>query len=167
LTAEEFGARYGTAPADIDAVTEWLQSHGLQVNFVYPSRMAIDFSGNAVQIQEAFHTAIHRFDVEGAVHIANLSDPEIPEALAPVVAGVVSLHDFRPQRMARPRRQSNGAQYTFREGGQTVQALVPEDLATIYNFRRLWWWRTRTSIARRIGVRSDPRSDFHNTQTVR
>src|SRR6185312_7848551 len=113
LTAEDFGARFGTGQSDIDAVTDWLESHGLRVNFVYPSRMTIDFSGNAAQIQEAFHTAIHRYDVSGTVHIANATDPQIPETLAPVVAGVVSMHDFRPHHMARARRRSPRAEYTF------------------------------------------------------
>jgi len=136
LTAEEFGARFGTAQADVDAVTEWLESHGLRVNFVYPGRMAIDFSGNAAQIQEAFHTAIHRYDVSGSVHIANVSDPQIPEVLAPLVAGVVSMHDFRPHHMAR--RRSAEAEYTFSQSRQQVHALVPADLATIYNFNPLF-----------------------------
>ncbi|HVY94404.1 MAG TPA: S53 family peptidase [Bryobacteraceae bacterium] len=137
LTADEFGARFGSAQSDIDTVTAWLGSHGLQVNFVYPSRMVIDFSGNAAQIQETFHTAIHRYDVGGVAHIANASDPEIPEALAPVVAGVVSLHDFRPHHMAR-RRSKPAADYTITQGRQTYHAIVPADLATIYNFNPLF-----------------------------
>jgi subtilase family serine protease len=138
LTAEEFGARFGAAPSDIEAVREWLESRGLRVNFVYPSRMIIDFSGNTAQIQDAFHTGVHRFNVSGSVHIANVSDPQIPEALAPVVAGVVSMHDFRPHHMARARRRSSGAEYTIAEGGQIAHAFVPADLATIYNFNSLF-----------------------------
>ncbi|HEY4087052.1 MAG TPA: S53 family peptidase, partial [Bryobacteraceae bacterium] len=138
LTAEEFGARFGTAQSDLDAVTAWLGSHGLRVNFVYPGRMTIDLSGNAAQIQDAFHTTIHRYNVSGSVHIANVSDPQIPEALAPVVAGVVSMHDFRPHHMARARRRGAGAEYTFTESRQQVHALVPADLATIYDFNPLF-----------------------------
>ncbi|HVW11041.1 MAG TPA: S53 family peptidase [Bryobacteraceae bacterium] len=137
LTAEEFGARFGTAQSDMDTVTAWLGSHGLQVNFVYPSQMVIDFSGNAGEIQETFHTSIHRYDVGGVSHIANAGDPEIPEALAPVVAGIVSLHDFRPHHMARPHRKPD-ADYSFTQNGQAVQALVPADLATIYDFNPLF-----------------------------
>jgi subtilase family serine protease len=138
LTAEEFGARFGTAQSDIDAVTDWLESHGLRVNFVYPSRMTIDFSGNVAQIEKAFYTGVHRYDVSGRLHIANVSDPQIPEALAPVVAGVVSMHDFRPHHMARARRRSPGAEYTISEPGQVAHALAPADLATIYNFNPLF-----------------------------
>ena len=66
--------------------------------------MVIDFSGTAGQVREAFHTEIHHLDVNGIKHIANMSDPRIPAALAPAVVGIVSLHDFRPHPMrnARP-----------------------------------------------------------------
>ena len=64
-------------------------------------------------------------------HIANVSDPQIPEALAPAVAGIVSMHDFRPHKMSRPK-------YTFTYQRQTYQAVVPADLATIYDFNPLF-----------------------------
>jgi len=32
-----------------------------------------------------------------------MSDPQIPEALAPAVVGITSLHDFRPHTMAKNR----------------------------------------------------------------
>jgi subtilase family serine protease len=66
-------------------------------------------------------------------HIANMSDPEIPAALAPAVVGVVSLHDFTP----RPMHKLRG-DYTFTSGTTTYQAVVPADLATIYNFNPLF-----------------------------
>ncbi len=63
--------------------------------------------------------------------MANFSDPMIPQALAPAVAGIVSLHDFRPLKMSRPK-------YTFTYQQQTYQAVVPDDLATIYDFNPLF-----------------------------
>ena len=65
--------------------------------------MVIDFSGTAGEIAEAFHTEIHYLDVDGEQHFANMSDPQIPAALAPAVVGVVSLHDFKPHPMYEPR----------------------------------------------------------------
>jgi subtilase family serine protease len=126
LTAEEFGSRFGAAPADIQTVETWLAGHGFTVNVVYANRVLVDFSGTAGQIREAFSTQIHRYAANGAVHIANATDPQIPEALAPVVAGIVSLHDFRPRPMMKPR-----AKYTTSGG---FYAVTPADLATIYNF---------------------------------
>ena len=37
--------------------------------------------------------------MNGEKHIANMSDPRIPAALAPAMVGIVSLHDFSPQPM--------------------------------------------------------------------
>src|SRR4029077_20391364 len=99
LTAQEFGDRFGAAKPDLAAVTGWLESHGFRVNVVYPSGMLIDFSGTAGQVRKAFQTEIHHVEVKGEKHVWNLTDPRIPAALAPVVAGVVSLHDFRPHAM--------------------------------------------------------------------
>lgn len=131
LTASEFGKNFGLAEADIQTITSWLQSHGFTVNTVYPNGMVIDFSGSAGQVRRAFHTSIHHLDVNGVRHVANVSDPQIPAALAPAVAGVVSMHDFQPHPMKR-------AKYTFNQGGYTNQAVVPEDLATIYNLNPLF-----------------------------
>jgi subtilase family serine protease len=133
LTASQFGQTYGPAQADIQTITRWLQSHGFTVNAVYPSGMTIDFSGTARNVREAFHTEIHYLDVNGERHIANMSDPEIPVALAPATAGVVSLNDFRPRPMNRPH-----ANYTIGSGSSASQALAPADLATIYNLNPLF-----------------------------
>lgn len=124
LTAARFGQLYGPSSQDIQAVSEWLRSTGFKVNTVYPSGMVIDFSGTAGQVSAAFRTEIHRLSVKGQDHIANMSDPQIPESLAPVVVGIVSLHDFRPPSM----KMNRIAHLTFES-----QALVPADLATIYD----------------------------------
>jgi hypothetical protein len=89
LTADQFGQLYGPAPQDIETVSGWLRSSGFSVNTVYPSGMSIDFSGTAGQVLAAFRTEIHRLSVDGTDHIANMNDPQIPEALAPVIAGIV------------------------------------------------------------------------------
>jgi subtilase family serine protease len=133
LTPQEFGAEFGPAAADVQAVAGWLQGHGFAVNGVQAGRMMVDFSGNAGQIRAAFHTEMHRLDVKGVTHIANMSDPRIPAALAGVVAGVVSLHDFRPHTYVKPR-----SNYTFSSGGSTYEAVVPGDLAKIYNLNPLF-----------------------------
>jgi subtilase family serine protease len=133
VSAAQFGQRFGLASSDIDAATNWLESQGFQVNRVYPSGTTVDFSGTAGQINQAFHTEIHNLEVNGEMHIANMSDPEIPAALAPAVAGITSLHDFMPRPMNKAR-----ASYTFTLEGSTYEAVVPSDLATIYNLNPLF-----------------------------
>src|SRR5580692_1299573 len=120
LTAEEIGVDFGPAQEDIDAVTGWLRSQGFQVNSVNPTGMTIDFSGTAAQVRTGFHTEIHRLNVNGAEHVSNMSDPMIPDALAPVVVGVVSMHDFTPHALNKPHHN-----YTFTSGSSTYQAVAP------------------------------------------
>lgn len=131
ITAAEFGKNFGVAEADIQAITAWLQSHGFTVHSATQSGMVIDFSGSAGQVRRAFHTSIHNLDVAGVRHIANFGDPQIPAALAPAIAGVISMHDFMPHKMSR-------AKYTFTLNREPFQALVPDDLAAIYNFTPLF-----------------------------
>ncbi|MGB0117729.1 MAG: Ig-like domain repeat protein, partial [Terriglobales bacterium] len=142
LTAEKFGQRFGVAQKDIDTITSWLQSHGFRVNRVYPSRMLIDFSGTAGQIQGAFHTEIHQLEVNGEQHISNMSDPQIPEALAPVVKGIVSLNDFKPHPMYRSKTQytvAGCADTTFpTEPGTDCYFITPQDTETIYDLNPLY-----------------------------
>jgi len=133
VTAEEFGKQFGLVDSDIAAVTGWLGSQGFTVNSVYPNRMLIDFSGDAGHVRSAFHTSIHNLTVDGVRHIANFGDPQIPVALAPAVAGIVSLHDFRPNRMVR-----TAAQYSYIYNRQTFEEVTPADLATIYDFNPLF-----------------------------
>jgi subtilase family serine protease len=117
------------SPDDIQKVTEWLRSHGFRVDGVLASGMAIEFSGNAGQVKTAFHTQIHNLDVDGEHHFANMSDPKIPSALAGVVNGVHALHNFMPHPMIKRRPK-----FTFNDtSGDTWYAVVPADLATIYN----------------------------------
>ncbi len=101
LTPLQIGAQYGPAPSDIAAITGWLTSRGFAVKSVSPDGMSIAFSGTAGQAQAAFHTQIHNLSVDGKMHIANIADPQIPSALAPVVGGVKGLHNFLPHPLHR------------------------------------------------------------------
>jgi hypothetical protein len=134
LNPAEVGAQFGPAASDITTISGWLTRHGFTVNSVYPNGMVIDFSGTAGQVRNAFHTEIHNLSVNGVAHIANMSDPQIPAALAPAVVGIVSLHDFKPRPGAArnpaaplpslPKNYTNSGNYW----------VTPADLATIYNF---------------------------------
>src|SRR5580692_2666793 len=130
LTAQGLGERYGLAGEDVHTITSWLMSHGFSVNTVYTNRFVIDFSGTVGQVRQTFHTEIHRLEVGGKEHIANMSDPQIPAALVPAVVGVVSLSDFMPRPMHQPRG------YLTAGGGNYYVA--PADLATIYSLNPLF-----------------------------
>lgn len=168
LSPEEVGADFGPSPADIATISNWLTGHGFSIAEVAPNRMSIRFGGAAAQVESAFHTEIHNLEVGGVAHIGNMTDPQIPSALAPVVVGVKSLHNFfpRPQhRLGSPvtrdpatgkwRRvvadpadpgESLGAgpaaprpQFnTTTASSALLEDVSPYDFATIYNVLPLW-----------------------------
>src|SRR5437588_13094761 len=65
LTPEQFGRQFGPSDSDMQVITGWLQSHGFQVGAPSKGRTVLEFSGSASQVQEAFHTAIHKYVVKG------------------------------------------------------------------------------------------------------
>ncbi|MGA2116997.1 MAG: protease pro-enzyme activation domain-containing protein [Bryobacteraceae bacterium] len=137
LSPEQFAEHYGVAADDVAAVTGWLTSHGFTVEGIPASGLAVDFSGTAGEVRTAFHTEIHNLDVNGVKHFANMGDPRIPAALEPAVAGIVSLHNFHPKPLLAPVLSPRG-NYTFTNSSGTFQAVVPGDIATIYNLAPLF-----------------------------
>src|SRR5205814_2520235 len=142
----------------IQLVIEWLASQGFLGIKVGTGRTAVEFSGNAGSVRKAFHTEIHRYLVYGEEHLANSSDPQVPAELKPLIAGVVSLHDFRKKPLhhlvdsSRHSRTGANPEYTFNcvdfftsvfgsFPGQspTCHPLGPYDFATIY---RSFLWAT-------------------------
>jgi subtilase family serine protease len=147
LTPEQFGQQFGVAAVDIQVITQWLASQGFSQINAGPGRMIIEFAGSAGQVRSAFHTEIHRFVMNGEEHTANVADPQIPAALAPVVAGIVSLHDFPKRSHAKVVGEFHskigepGLQPLLTLptpfGSGNFYGLGPGDFATIYNTRPL------------------------------
>ncbi len=142
LTPQQFGQQFGPADTDVQGITDWLASQGFTGIKVTAGRTAIEFSGTAGLVRAAFATEMHRFFVHGEAHISNATSPQIPAALAPVVAGVASLNDFRPrsysQFLGTFRKEKSGGHvtplFTFGSCGSTACfAVGPADFATIYN----------------------------------
>src|ERR1700728_4716222 len=158
LTPQEFGEQFGASESDIQKITGWLQSHGFQIDKVANGRNVIQFSGNAAQVQSAFHTAIHSYTIDSKQHWANASYPSIPAALTPAVTGVASLNNFPrkaahrltgsfTRNMATGKLKSVTPEFTYLGGCSGTNAdgsntdcygLAPYDFATIYNVLPLW-----------------------------
>jgi subtilase family serine protease len=135
LTPAEFGARFGASDADLAQVSAWLELHGLAVEEIPAGRRLVVFSGSAAQVSATFRTGLHIYSVNGALHLANASDPQIPAALSGLVAGVVSLHDFRRTSEMRTRTPL-AAQPDYSAGA--THYLFPADFATIYDLNPLF-----------------------------
>jgi subtilase family serine protease len=180
LTPDQFGSRFGTSPDDIAQITTWLQSHGFQVAGASHGRGLIEFSGNAGQVEQTFHTAIHSYNVNGTDHFANATDPSFPAALAPAVAGVLSLQNFPRKHMSRFagnfHKMPNSAKstpispkYTYAGGcfsNNQCYAVGPTDFATIYNIIPLWNAGT-TGTGVKIAIVNDSNINLADVNTFR
>ncbi|MGA6988672.1 MAG: choice-of-anchor D domain-containing protein [Terriglobales bacterium] len=149
LTPKEFGARFGASPEDIAKVTAWLQSHGFKIRSVLNNASMIDFAATAGQVRDTFHTELHYFNIRGGKYLANVKDPQIPAALAPVVAGIKGLSKIPPLTNHTKIRQSSYdadthswhpvdptaadlASPAYNAGGG-YYLVTPQDFYTIYN----------------------------------
>ncbi len=150
LSPAEFGASFGVADADIQTIEAWLESNGFKIEGVPASRNSIVFSGTMGEVAQAFHTNIHSYSINGVQHLSNAADPQIPAALAPVVAGVSPLNDFRAKPLhvlgGRGQLQSVKGQPSGTQTGRSASPLLtetvdsnsffyvtPSDAATIYD----------------------------------
>lgn len=141
LTPEQFGSRFGISDIDLGKITGWLRGRGFQVAGTNKGRTAVEFSGTIGQLQDAFQVSIRRFSAHGLEHLANATDPSIPAALAPVIAGIANLNDIKPRPMSVMGPRGSWSESTQRIvpdlsipiNNQPFLFVTPGDAATIYD----------------------------------
>ena len=133
LTPEQFGAQFGASQHDVAAVSAWLQQQGFAINAVSRGGQWINFAGTAAQAQQAFGTELHIIRLNGETHIANLTDPMIPAALAGVVSAIQGLDDFRLQ----PRSIVHMVSPDYTSSVSGSHYLAPGDFYAIYDINPL------------------------------
>jgi subtilase family serine protease len=139
LNPDQFGARFGMAQADLDKVQTWLQQQGFSIDSVARSRNMIRFSGTARQVENAFATQMHYYKMNGVQHFAPSTELSVPAALAPAIAAVRNLNDFRPRPMhVRANSKRVRPSYTFYYSN-TQQAVLfaPGDIKVAYDINPL------------------------------
>jgi subtilase family serine protease len=149
LTPAQYGRRFGAADATVAALTNWLKSNGFEVGELPAGRGHLAFFGRKAQVESAFNTRIHLFDVNGERHFSNVSDPMIPAVFKSAVTAIRGLNDFFPKPGVRPlsrvsravlpalagkSRRASPAPDTYYAGSNQYPGYVgPTDFATIYN----------------------------------
>jgi hypothetical protein len=140
LTPETIGAEFGPSTSDLATLTAYLQSEGFTVNRIGASGAYVDFTGTVAQVQRSFHTEIHNLLLAtGEERYSAVTEAQLPEALAPLVAGFLSLSNIAPHPMLSrkvPRVPPPGAAQTpphpnDTEGGEYY--VGAQDFYTIYN----------------------------------
>jgi subtilase family serine protease len=160
LTPAEVGQRFGLSDEDIATISGWLQSQGLHVNWVSPSRIFIGFGGSAANVNRAFQTEMHYYNVRGQQRLSVNSDPTIPAAILPVITAIRGLYTIDEQPANRISAvQSAAPQLTGSTGNHYI---APADFNVIYDVPS-----SVTGAGMTIGIVGWSRTDFADFDNFR
>jgi hypothetical protein len=148
LVPDTYRARFGAKAEDIERARQWLGEQGLVVHETSPLGTRVSFSGKVKDLEAAFQTEMHRYEVGGQMHYAMATAPALPDALASVTLGLHNTHDFVPKPVSQRRNQEAmqhrtrlGPHYEINfpggpDGG--FQVLGPPDWAAAYDVAQLY-----------------------------
>ena len=138
LTPEQFTARFGANPKDMEKVAKFARDHHLTVVRSDRDQRTILVSGTAAQLSSAFQVKLVRYTSPQGDYRGRLGPLHIPDNLQGIVEGVFGL-DNRQQ--ARPRsmlpaqrarlRAAAGAAATNEEESRSF---YPHEVGAYYNF---------------------------------
>jgi len=150
LTPATFGAQYGVADSDLQQIAGWLQSQGLTVAKISMGKTTVEFTGTVGQVNQAFHTSLHSYNLNGEnVYSAN-SEPQVPAAFSGVVTGVTNLSNIAKAKPAvtvmgqatyNASTHTGQPQWTIPGGFNSttpVYFLTPEDFSTQYDVKPVY-----------------------------
>jgi hypothetical protein len=157
LTPGEMGERFGLSQHDVATLTLWLQSQGLHVDWVSPSRTFIGFGGTAGAVGRAFHSELRTYHTNGTQRMSPSSDPMIPRALTPAIKAVHGLYTVEDQPLHSIRSmQSVSPDLSTTNGDHFI---TPGDFATIYG--------AFSTSGATIGIVGRSRTDFNDFENFR
>ncbi len=140
LTPQQYAERFGLSRNDIQKISAWLESQGFHVDEVANGRNWITFSGSVAQVENAFRTELHRYNVNGEMHFANSIVPSVPAALAGIATGLRGLDDFIPKSSASRKSVAAAQKVRANYYSNNFQAdfVAPGDIETIYDLTPLY-----------------------------
>jgi subtilase family serine protease len=133
LTPDQFATQFGMAQSDIEKVQTWLEQQGFSIDSVARSRNMIHFSGTVGQVERAFQTQMHYYNVEGEKHFAASTQLSLPAALASTVLAIRDLDNFKPRHMHIPVH----ARPSFTSGQTGSTFFAPQDIWVAYDMKPL------------------------------
>jgi kumamolisin len=124
MTPADFLAKFSPSQADVDAVRQHLESHGLTVKLVSDNRVLVQATGTVAQIEEAFAIDINVYKVGTETHYSNDRNPSVPSSLKDVAESVAGLSSLETMHHASDFEPVPASEVTY----------TPLEIATIYNF---------------------------------
>jgi subtilase family serine protease len=131
LTPTQIGERYGLSTSELEALSGWLQSQGLHVDWVAPARNFIGFSGAAGDVADAFRTRLNYYRDEDKRKVSLASAPLLPPDLAPMVKAIHGLYTIENRPMSRVRAEHSASPNLTASNGENF--IAQDDFDAIYN----------------------------------
>ena len=133
LTREEFARQFGAEPADITAVRQFANAHGLVVVEEDAARRTVVLSGTVTQFNNAFGVDLETFEHPGGTYRGRTGSVHLPDELHGVVTAVLGL-DNRPQAQPRFRVRPPHGNVQWRPALAASASFTPTELASLYGF---------------------------------
>ena len=139
LGPKDYAARFGAGAKTAARATAWLASQGFTVHDPSPLGARVTFTGTVAQVEAAFRTEMHAYDVDGERHYAMARAPSVPADLADDVLAILNTHDFYPRRgKAQARVVSPDATCPGGDTNCNGNGIAPPDWAVIYDVGPLY-----------------------------
>jgi kumamolisin len=135
LSRAEFARRHGASRADLDAVREFAEAHGLAVLEEHAGRRTSVLAGTVAQFEDAFGIELQHYSHPGGTYRGRTGPVHIPAELNGIIEAVLGLDD-RPQAKAHFRMKSPEAARRSRPARAGAASFTPVQLASLYGFPR-------------------------------
>jgi kumamolisin len=126
ISRDEYAARYGADPKDVEEVEKFAHAHGLKMGGVSLPSRTVALTGSCSAFAKAFQVELAAYQCEGRTYRGRSGAVNIPTELSGVVVGVHGL-DNRPQAKAHFRMAVNAS-------AAAPTSYTTQQIAQAYNF---------------------------------
>lgn len=135
LDVSAFKAKYAPSPSQINEVTQYLSSFGIQSK-VYPDNLIITATGTVDQLNKAFNVDIQKASYNGKAFHGTKTAPTAPTNVADNILCILGLSDYSNLTSNAVKRvNTQGATST---SNSVRMKMTPQDLVNQYNVKGLY-----------------------------
>ena len=119
LSRASFVSQFGPSQAQVGSAVAYLQQQGFSNVTPAPNNLLITGTASAANVEKAFNTSLHAYNVSGKTYFANTQPAYVPNALGGNVVAVLGLTNapgYKPGAVSRSAGSVKPA--TFGPGGQ-------------------------------------------------
>lgn len=127
LSRAEFAAQHGADPGEMQAVSDYAKSQGLEVVESDQARRSVVVRGNAAAMNKAFAVELQDYDSPRGKYHGHIGTANLPVPLADTVEAVIGLDNRKiPAQHFVKRKKPNDPPNTV--------VVTPQQVAQLYNF---------------------------------